>query len=599
MIVFQPPLGATFTQQQAVPLSPSLVTLPSLIGDFNNDTIPDVALFRWSNSNTLRGRIEIHVGNGDGTTSFLQAIEESTNLLRIGGVDQGDMNSDGNLDLIIADGFTPGQLLILFGQGDGTFPTPSGSPDGITWTRISLPEDSNKVVVRDFNSDGFLDFFSGGAVDQGLVSYLGDGSGSFTLEQEIPYGKIASTMNAVDFNQDGFVDILIRSGDDFISLFFGDGVGGFSAPLNSPIDVGLVDFQPRSGVVDLNQDGYPDLAVSARNDSAVVLFENNRAGGFLPAVTVPITGGTSFSTFLKAGDLNQDSIDDLVFFNDVNSLLVVPGQGGGQYGEGVPIPVDAISVGLTLADFTQNGRNDLIISSRTSGGSSNAFRLSILANEATGSMEYPAPAGEFSTLTENPDATFTRRLKNGTTIQFDAQGLQTSLTDRNGNSTSYDYDAQDRLTTITDPVGKSTILTYNGSQLESIIDPAGRTTNFEHDGEGNLTKITDPDLSVREFSYDSRHRLVFQKSKRDFITHYEYNFAGHSVKASRPDGSTREVSRSTWWAYSTRTVELGPQPIRLPLCGPLMRWPVLPMAKITRLRWAPTGLDGRRSERMP
>ncbi len=43
-----------------------------------------------------------------------------------------------------------------------------------------------------------------------------------------------------------------------------------------------------------------------------------------------------------------------------------------------------------------------------------------------------SPAGNFSTLGRNTDATFTRRLKNGTTIAYDAQGFMTARVDRNG-----------------------------------------------------------------------------------------------------------------------------------------------------------------------
>ncbi|MGH7262130.1 MAG: RHS repeat domain-containing protein, partial [Nitrospiraceae bacterium] len=66
-------------------------------------------------------------------------------------------------------------------------------------------------------------------------------------------------------------------------------------------------------------------------------------------------------------------------------------------------------------------------------------------------IQYVGPAGDFSTLVKNLDGTFTRMHKDGTKFQFNAQGLQTSVTDRNTNTTSYAYDAQNRLTTITDP----------------------------------------------------------------------------------------------------------------------------------------------------
>jgi len=159
--------------------------------------------------------------------------------------------------------------------------------------------------------------------------------------------------------------------------------------------------------------------------------------------------------------------------------------------------------------------------------------------------DYVIPVTEHSLLFKNPDGTYTRKLKNGDEVHFNALGLQTSVVEKNGNTTNYEYDGQGKLISITDPVGLVTTVTYSGEKIASVTDPAGRITNFETDGSGNLTKITDPDGSFRLFSYDSNHRLTSQTSKRGFVTTYQYNFAGKNIGAIRPDGST--VSMSPQW----------------------------------------------------
>lgn len=159
--------------------------------------------------------------------------------------------------------------------------------------------------------------------------------------------------------------------------------------------------------------------------------------------------------------------------------------------------------------------------------------------------DYLIPANEYSLLFKNQDGTYTRKNKNGDEINFNQQGLQTSIVDRNGNTTNYEYNGQGKLISITDPVGLVTTLAYSGDKIASVTDPAGRTTTFEMDGSGNLTKITDPDGNFRLFSYDSNHRLTSQTSKRGFVTTYQYNFAGKNIGATRPDGST--VSMSPQW----------------------------------------------------
>jgi len=156
---------------------------------------------------------------------------------------------------------------------------------------------------------------------------------------------------------------------------------------------------------------------------------------------------------------------------------------------------------------------------------------------------FDSPPGDFSTLTRNPNGTFTRRMKDGTLFSFDTEGRQTSLTDRNGNETTYTYDGSDRLQTITDPAELVTTFNYGPDDLISgVTDPAGRTTQFLHDTEGNLTQITDPDGSVRTFDYQPlSHLMVSQTRKRGFTTQYEYDFAGRFSNTVRADGSISDL----------------------------------------------------------
>ncbi|MBI3661256.1 hypothetical protein HY230_12400 [Candidatus Acetothermia bacterium] len=156
-----------------------------------------------------------------------------------------------------------------------------------------------------------------------------------------------------------------------------------------------------------------------------------------------------------------------------------------------------------------------------------------------------SPAGDFSTLIKNSDGSYTRRMKDGTRINFNTNGMQTSVVDSNSNTTMYSYDAQGNLTAITDPVGLVTRLSYtDDGLLANITNPGGRTTTFDHDAAGNLVRITDPDGRSRQFAYDVRYRLISEISKRGFTTRYEYNFAGRHVKSALPDASTRLVTPS-------------------------------------------------------
>ena len=152
------------------------------------------------------------------------------------------------------------------------------------------------------------------------------------------------------------------------------------------------------------------------------------------------------------------------------------------------------------------------------------------------------PVGEYSTLTLNADGTYTRTLKDGTAIEFDVNGLQTSKTDRNNNTFTYTYDSAGKLKDITGPVGKTTTLSYNSGLLESIIGPAGRTTLFEHDASGNLISITDPDDAVSTYTYNSDRLLTSKTVPTGETYSYEYDQHNRVNKSVSPTGEIRQFS---------------------------------------------------------
>lgn len=146
-----------------------------------------------------------------------------------------------------------------------------------------------------------------------------------------------------------------------------------------------------------------------------------------------------------------------------------------------------------------------------------------------------APPGEYSRLVPNTDGTFTRILKDGTQIHFNANGFHTSTVDRNGNVTSFAYNPDGTLASITDPVNLVTSFSYNGSRLSSIQDPAGRTISFAINGSGDLVQITNPDQTTVQFEYsDARfpHQMTARFDSKGNRTEYSYNFAGRFASST-------------------------------------------------------------------
>jgi YD repeat-containing protein len=159
---------------------------------------------------------------------------------------------------------------------------------------------------------------------------------------------------------------------------------------------------------------------------------------------------------------------------------------------------------------------------------------------------YTSPPGDFSTLTYNSTTqTYTRTLTDGTQINFNSSGQQTSIVDRDGNTTTFTYNSSGQLTSVTDLNGQVNTLTYNSSgQVTTLTDPASRSLGLSINGAGQLTSLTEPDNSVWKYSYDSSNDLTQLTDPRGGSdnTQFTYNSVGKVSGLTLPGGSTASLT---------------------------------------------------------
>ncbi|MGD0735016.1 MAG: Ig-like domain repeat protein [Terracidiphilus sp.] len=353
----------------------------SVMADFNQDGIPDIAVLDFNNPNNglLNQAVEIFFGNADGTFTKQTTLEDSTS----GGaaIVTGDLNGDGYPDLVVA---LDGELDVFLNNGRGGFNAPINY--NFTYTDFASNFANNlpsALAIGDVNNDGHLDvvitfasFDASGtspytmppaANMPGQVGVaLGNGDGTLQIGGNAPYipfyGSETYQPNAValaDLTGNGNLDIITGGGGSGVSVLAGNGDGTFQNALNTS----SYTTQPNGSSVlvvgDFNGDGKPDVAFTGEGNAFVGLLLGNGDLTFQPGlggagnlIATYQAGGTNDAIVdgLAVADINGDGILDLVAPDKVdNTVTVMLGNGDGTF-----------QAPLVNADLTVNSQVGLI-----------------------------------------------------------------------------------------------------------------------------------------------------------------------------------------------------------------------------------------------
>jgi hypothetical protein len=302
-LVLRPRVGAavTFCQSNTTVLGTPTDPVSVYATDVTGTSEVDVL------SASLGGRVDLYEQQSDGTFTTEQIVSGGAGPRS---VHASDLTGSAAVDVVV--GMTSAGSIELYEQNAGSF-TPT--------TVTTSAEDVKAVTTTDVDGDGNVDIVAalGDAAAGKIELYKQDGSGNFPSDTTVGSLPNAFSVDTAEVTGDGRVDIVGVSnnngGEPSVVLYEQGPSGGFDRTNISKTDDGAIHVD----LADVTGNSRTDIVVAAKDDSRVVVYENQGSGSFVTHRELAMDRPES----VYATDYTGNGKTDIVVTSKENSTVMM------------------------------------------------------------------------------------------------------------------------------------------------------------------------------------------------------------------------------------------------------------------------------------